>query len=160
MDAYRTLLKRDESYAIHALINIYENPGTSSAEIAARLHIPPAFLAKVMRRLVTAGFIESRMGRKGGVSLLVDLSRLTMLDVIEAVSGKLVMDVCQTREKCATQLRKGHCRLHGTWNATGVIVRHAFASVKMITLCDPPVRQPEQDSELLPVVTEPEAAGD
>lgn len=65
MDDLRTLLKREESYAIHALINIAENPGTNAAEIAKRLEMPAAFLAKVMRKLVNAGFVESQMGRSG-----------------------------------------------------------------------------------------------
>lgn len=133
----RTLLKREESYAIHALINIFENPGTHAAAIAERLQVPPAFLAKVLRKLVKAGFIRSHMGRSGGVELLADLSVLTMLDVIEAVSGTVVVDTCQTRERCATQLRKGHCRLKLAWLATSMAVREAFRQVTLLELCDP-----------------------
>lgn len=138
----RTLLKRDESYAIHALINIFENPGTHAAEIAERLKVPPAFLAKVLRKLVKAGFIRSHMGRNGGVELLVDLGGLTMLDVIEAVSGPVVVDTCQTQLRCATQQRKGHCRLNLAWASTGTAVRAAFEQVTLSTLCDPPASAP------------------
>lgn len=139
MNELRTLLRRDESYAIHALISIFENPSTNAAEIAERLSAPPAFMAKVLRKLVKAGYIESRVGRNGGVTLLADLRRLSMLDVIEAVSGPVIMDTCQTRERCATQLRKGHCRLNGAWAITGAAVRSAFAAVLMSSLCDPAV---------------------
>src|SRR5690625_2135484 len=111
----RTLLKRDESYAIHALVNIHENPGTNAAVIARHLQIPPAFLAKVLRKLVNAGFIRSRMGRNGGVDLIVSLGDITMLDVIEAVSGRIITDSCQTRELCATQQRKGRCNVKPAW---------------------------------------------
>jgi len=144
------MLKRDESYAIHALISIFENPGTNAAEIAERLQAPPAFLAKVLRKLVTAGFIRSHMGRNGGVELLADLSTVTMLDVIEAVSGKVVIDTCQTKERCATQLRKGHCRLRGAWNSTGRIIRQAFQQVTLSTLCDDPPLSPGPDAVPLP----------
>ena len=69
----RTLLKREESYAVHALLNIAENPGTNAAEIANQLKMPAAFVAKVLRKLVEVGFIESKMGRSGGVTLKVRL---------------------------------------------------------------------------------------
>lgn len=134
----RTLLKREESYAIHALVNIYENPGTNAAVIAQHLQIPPAFLAKVLRKLVTAGFIQSRMGRNGGVELLVELSEISMLDVIEAVSGRLIADNCQLREKCATQQRKGHCNIKGAWFRATTAIRQAFSEIMLGDLTDKP----------------------
>lgn len=132
----RTLLKRDESYAIHALVNIHENPGTNASVIAEHLQIPPAFLAKVLRKLVNAGFIRSRMGRNGGVDLLVDLADITMLDVIEAVSGRMVTDSCQTRELCATQQRKGRCNVKPAWFKLTSVIRGAFADIRMSELVD------------------------
>jgi Rrf2 family protein len=138
MDELRTLLRRDESYAIHTLINVAENPGTSTAEIAERLQLPPAFTAKVVRKLVNAGLVASRMGRTGGLSLKVDLDELSMLDVIEGVSGKLVLDTCQTKRLCATQQRKGRCNLKLAWLATTLQIRDVLGEVRMSQLCDLP----------------------
>lgn len=146
----RTLLKREESYSIHALINIYENPGTNAAVIASHLQIPPAFLAKVLRKLVKAGFIESRMGRNGGVNLLVDLKEISMLDVIEAVSGRIIADNCQMREFCATQQRKGHCCIKGAWFRATSAVRTAFGEIILSDLADEPVA-PDGPAVELPV---------
>ena len=61
----RTLLRREESYAVHAIVYVAENPGASNARIAEDLQFPPAFLAKVLRKLVTAGFIRSRLPLAG-----------------------------------------------------------------------------------------------
>ena len=140
--AVRTLLKRDESYAIHALVNIRENPGTNAALIAEHLQIPPAFLAKVLRKLVTAGFIRSRMGRNGGVELLVDLGTVSMLDVIEAVSGCVIADNCQLRELCATQQRKGRCGIKKAWFTATAAIRTAFGEIMLADLVDETVVQP------------------
>jgi Rrf2 family protein len=139
MNDLRTLLKREESYAVHALINIAENPGTNAAEIAERLKMPAAFLAKVMRKLVNAGFVESQTGRSGGVSLRVSLAELSILEVIEAVSGSLILDTCQVQKRCANQQRKGRCNLKVAWIGATLGIREVLGGVKLAQLCDTPV---------------------
>lgn len=136
----RILLKREESYAVHALININENPGTNAAQIAQDLQMPPAFMAKVLRKLVQANLISSQMGRSGGVKLRVDPGKLTLLDVLEAISGRLVLDTCQTERRCATQQRKGHCRLKLAWLSASHGVREILAGITLEQLSDAPGR--------------------
>ena len=137
----RTLLKREESYAVHALINIAENPGTNAAQIADDLKMPPAFMAKVLRKLVKANFVDSKMGRSGGVDLKVDPANVSLLDVLEAVSGTVVLDTCQTQSRCATQQRKGHCKLKLTWLSTSQAIREVLSQVTLDDLCDEPSTQ-------------------
>jgi Rrf2 family protein len=134
----RTLLKREESYAIHALLYVYENPGAPASEIASNLQLPAAFTAKVLRHLAAAGYVVSRTGRRGGVRLTVDLREVTLLDVIEAISGPVVVDVCQTRRRCATQLRKGYCRLNTAWVGLSLEIRDSLRSVRLDQLVDEP----------------------
>jgi len=136
MNELRTLLKREESYAVHALLFIAEHPSAHAAEIAKGLQMPPAFMAKVLRKLVTAGYIESQMGRNGGVKLRVKLEEITLLDVIERVSGTLVIDTCQTKERCATQERKGYCGLKLVWLSTTVQLRDLLGRVVLAQLLD------------------------
>lgn len=136
-DAIRTLLRREESYAVHAIAYVAENPGAPTAQIAQDLKLPPAFLAKVLRRLAQAGFVENRTGRSGGVTLKVDPHEISLLDVIQTVSGPLILDTCQTHQRCATQLRKGHCNINGMWVRTTLAIHDLFGAVKMSTLIDP-----------------------
>jgi len=133
----RTLLRREESYAVHTIVYVAENPGASSARIAEDLQFPPAFLAKVLGRLSKAGYVESRPGRTGGVRLTVDPSDLSLLDVIQTVSGPLLMDTCQTRQQCATQQRKGFCNVNGMWMRTTLLMHDVFGGVRMSDLVDP-----------------------
>jgi len=133
----RTLLKREESYAVHAIIYAAENPGAPTAQFARDLKMPPAFLAKVLRRLAEVGYLDNRTGRNGGVSLKVDPHSLTLLDIIQTVSGPLVLDTCQTRERCATQQRKGYCSLNGVWVRATLAIHDVFAAVNIGTLIDP-----------------------
>lgn len=134
----RTLLRREESYAIHALVYAAENPGSAAAQIAADLQMPPAFLAKVLRRLANVGYVENRQGRNGGVTLKADPEELTLLDVIQAVSGPVILDTCQTKARCATQQRKGYCRINVCWVNTTLAIHEALSAVKLAHLIDKP----------------------
>lgn len=135
--AVRTLLRREESYAVHAIIYAAENPGTATATMAKDLKMPPAFLAKVLRRLAEAGYLDNRTGRNGGINLNVDPTTLTLLDVIQTVSGPLVLDTCQTHDRCATQHRKGYCSLNGVWIRATLAIHDVFQAVNIGTLIDP-----------------------
>src|SRR5690625_2062366 len=138
MSEVRTLLKRDESYAIHALVTVSKNPGIATAELAEQLQLPPAFTAKVVRKLVKKEFLRSVMGRGGGLMLAVDLQDVTMLDVIEAVSGPLILDTCQTRQQCATQQRCGYCGIKPAWFAGTKQIRGILAQYRLSDLAAPP----------------------
>ncbi|MFA5594154.1 MAG: Rrf2 family transcriptional regulator [Trueperaceae bacterium] len=137
---HRTLLRREESYAIHALVYAAENPGSAAAQIARDLQMPPAFLAKVLRRLAQVGYVENRQGRNGGVTLTADPAALTLLDIIEAVSGPVILDTCQTKARCATQQRKGYCRINVCWINTTLAIHEALSAVKLVELIDKPRR--------------------
>lgn len=140
MEGIRTLLSREESYAVHALIDIAAHPGTNAATIAERLSMPKAFMAKVLRKLVEAGFVESQMGRKGGVWLAVPLSEVSVLRVLETMSGAFVMDTCQAEVLCATQRRKGYCRLNVAYHSVGGQIRALLDGIRLDTLADAPPR--------------------
>lgn len=134
----RTLLRREESYAIHALVYAAENPGSSAAKIARDLQMPPAFLAKVLRGLAEVGYVENRQGRGGGVTLLVDPASITLLDIIQALSGPVIMDTCQTKARCATTQRKGYCRVNVAWVNLTFAFQEALAGVRLEQLIDKP----------------------
>lgn len=138
MQDIRTLLKREESYAIHALIHIASNPGTNASSIAEQLSMPKAFMAKVLRKLVEAGFVDSQMGRSGGVWLAIPLREVTMLRVMETMSGPFVIDTCQAEVLCATQRRKGYCRLNIAYHTVGQQMRALLEGIRLDTLADAP----------------------
>lgn len=144
---HRTLLRREESYAIHALVYAAENPGSAAAQIARDLQMPPAFLAKVLRRLAQVGYVENRQGRNGGVTLTADPAALTLLDIIEAVSGPVILDTCQTKARCATQQRKGYCRINVCWINTTLAIHEALSAVKLVELIDKP-RRPKAEEQV------------
>lgn len=92
----------------------------------------------MLRRLAQVGYVENRQGRNGGVNLIVDPTSISLLDVIETMSGPLIVDTCQTKARCATQERKGYCRLNVAWVNASLAIREVLAGVRLSHLIDPP----------------------
>ena len=119
-----------------------EHPGVAAADIAERLAMPPAFMAKVLEKLARADFVESRPGRNGGVSLRMNPDDVILLGVIEAVSGHLVLDSCEMEQQCVTQRRTGRCDLELSWLEISAHLRELLAGIRLEQLCDIPEQPP------------------
>jgi Rrf2 family protein len=83
------------SLALHtAALLAGERRRISVHEIAGRLHVSEAHLAKVLQRLHKAGIVDSVRGRGGGFTLARPANRIRLLDVYEAIEGKLGRSCC------------------------------------------------------------------
>ena len=64
-----------------------------SQDVAKAYDIPLEYLFKVMQSLVRAQILRSKRGPGGGFRLARPLSKITMLDVIEAIEGTMDVSV-------------------------------------------------------------------
>ncbi|MEQ1564565.1 MAG: Rrf2 family transcriptional regulator [Myxococcota bacterium] len=62
--------------------------------LAARTAVPPAFLSKVLRKLVRGGLLRSTKGHHGGFTLARAPATIRLLDVLEAVEVELTSNTC------------------------------------------------------------------
>jgi Rrf2 family protein len=78
-------LQVSTSLALYSVLEFAANSGhqTSAADIAAKYKVSTHHLAKVLRELVRAGFIESTRGVGGGYRFSGNARRLTLMDIIE-----------------------------------------------------------------------------
>ena len=85
-------------------------------EISAGAGIPAAYAAKLLRALAAGGVLRSSHGRAGGFSFRKQPSKISLLDVVDAVEDKdnspLYGCVMGFRE-CGCG---GSCPLHGVWS--------------------------------------------
>lgn len=133
---YRSLLKKEESYAIHALVSIASNPGTNAAEIASQFEMPAAFMAKVLRKLTISKLITSKMGRNGGTWLNCEPSKTSVLDIIQAMSGYVILDDCESHTDCITKEKKGRCVLNENYTEASVKIRKILADILLEQLME------------------------
>lgn len=104
-------------YAIQAMIHLAEaaplGTAVSIAAIAAGGEIPDNFLRKIITQLTKAGLITSKRGAGGGIQLARQAERITLLEVIEAVEGKIFLNKCLMHDQVCS--RSSWCAVHIVW---------------------------------------------
>jgi len=89
------IIKRETDYALRALAKLArDDECLPVSALAEQEDIPEVFLRKIMQELKAAGIVESRQGPFGGYLLNSPAEELSVLDVLEAVQGPLVMNEC------------------------------------------------------------------
>jgi len=89
-------------YALRAVMHLASLPDGSTArarDLSRASEIPPAYLSKIMRRLVTGGLLRARKGHGGGFTLARRPARIRLMDVIEAGGGRLERGVRARRAR-------------------------------------------------------------
>lgn len=133
----RVLLKRSESYVIYALIDICKHPGTSAAEVAGACTSHPPISPRSSRGWWTPTLSRAAWGA-AAVGLRLDLMELSLLEVIETLSGPLILDARQAGDQCVRQECKDDCKLKDAWIGTTLRVRSLLGEVTFAQLCDRP----------------------
>ena len=89
-------LSEAASLALHTMGHLAKNGAqrVTTREIAQKFHISEAHLAKILQRLVHAGFLSSARGPKGGFTLAKAPDAVTLLDVYEVIEGPISRDTC------------------------------------------------------------------
>jgi Rrf2 family protein len=86
---------------------------TTRDELATHGDVPEHFLSKILQSLARSGLIAAHRGMTGGYELARPAESVTLLDVVEAMEGPLVLNVCVAeRPSCH---RKNWCSVHRVW---------------------------------------------
>jgi len=103
-------------YALRAMLYICSKPFGNVfriSEISSENEIPEKFLRKIIPLLSKAGLLKTRKGNGGGIILEKRPDKITPLDIIESVEGKISLNKCLLYSKfCA---RDGYCSIHIVW---------------------------------------------
>jgi Rrf2 family iron-sulfur cluster assembly transcriptional regulator len=89
------------------------NGRVATATISSAEEIPLPFLTKVISRLATAGLVVTSRGMGGGVSLARPSQEITLLQIIEAVDGPILLNHCLLRSGSCEH--EPYCAAHDVW---------------------------------------------
>lgn len=126
------LLSRTSQYAVQALIYIATQPRGEpvlSRDIAERLHVPSAYLAKILQTLCKQGLLDSFRGRLGGFRIKEGMHTTNLLQVLLVTEGPQFSESCVLGLKVCSD--ETACPLHAEW---GPIKHKIVALLTKMTL--------------------------
>lgn len=109
-------ITRQADYAVRAVLYLAQlgpNERAATSTVAQEQHIPPSFLAKIISQLSIAGLLHTSRGARGGVTLARDPKEISLLEVIEAIDGPILLNECVGSEETCTF--GDSCRLRPIW---------------------------------------------
>ncbi len=123
-------------YALIAMVNMDDRGADielyTSKSLSEQFNIPPEVMGKVLQALVRGGLLLSVQGVKGGYTISRPLNKINVLELIEAVDGKMMLASCGTNppESCA---QYGYC---GIQTPVEIIQEKLVEFFKEISLLD------------------------
>jgi Rrf2 family protein len=112
-------ITRQADYAIRAVLYLARQGASQRAAtstVAGEMKIPPSFLAKIVSQLSIAGLLHTSRGARGGIVLARDAKEISLLDVVEAIDGPILLNECVGKAgDCAFER---DCPLHKIWIET------------------------------------------
>ena len=107
---------RQTDYAARIVLHLAclgEGAQVPVKEISAQRLLPPAFVRRIVGRLAGAGILRTVRGAGGGVRLARPASEVSLLDVLRAVEGGVVLNKCvDTPDFCPNT---PSCPVHRAW---------------------------------------------
>ena len=126
------LISRTSQYAIQSLIYIAtqeQGAPILSREVAERLQVPAAYLAKIMQVLCRGGLVNSYRGRLGGFCLREDPADIDLMRILSITEGPEFTKDCVLGLKICSD--ETACPMHQKWKP---IKEEIILMLKMQTL--------------------------
>jgi len=121
-------------YALMALMEMQgANPGKlfSVRELCDHHQVPFDVMSKTMQRLARKDILRSVQGASGGYQVIRDLEEVTLLDVMEAVTGGVAAVNCLKTCGCA---RSEHCTISTPMHRLNEKMRELYAGLTVAGL--------------------------
>ena len=121
-------------YALIAVVYVaknYQDGLVLASRVSKEYGIPLEFLLRIMGMLVKAGVLKSKRGPRGGFSLACNPKNISMLQIIEAIDGTLMMRLNTAKE---THLPSFSIKMEGIFKKATDKVRKVYGKAKLSDL--------------------------
>ncbi len=123
-------ITKDVDYAIRCILylSIQKDSFTASKlEISDKMKIPHQYLAKIAQQLHRNEILEITKGPKGVYRLLREPEKITLLDVVESIKGKIFLNYCVAETgEC---FRKNECYVNTIWTELTNKIRKYLSNI-------------------------------
>ena len=108
-------ITRQADYAVRAVMYLAQlgpDEKASTSQIAEEKDIPLSFLAKIIAQLSVAGLLQTMRGARGGVTLARAPQEISLLEVVEAIDGPIMLNECVNG---SFECSQHDCPMHQIW---------------------------------------------
>ncbi|MCX7373800.1 MAG: SUF system Fe-S cluster assembly regulator [Alphaproteobacteria bacterium] len=105
-------------------------------ELALATGLQEPTVAKVLKILAQAGFVDSTRGARGGYRLARALEDIPLAEVIVAFEGPIALTACVDGATGGCE-SAGLCPVHGRWDPVNRAVREALTRITVADLASP-----------------------
>ncbi|MGI6627615.1 MAG: RrF2 family transcriptional regulator [Bacillota bacterium] len=130
------IVRRITDYSIRALVHLALNPEreVTGTEISEEQDVPLGYVHKIMQRLNRYGFVNSHRGPSGGFFLAKNPGKISVLEIAEAMQGKLSSNKCfLEKDPCP---RAPKCVIKKNWLALDRQITGFLKSISLQDLVD------------------------
>ena len=141
-------------YATVVLSTLAEAPARvhSAAELAERARLELPTVSKVLKPLAHAGLVTSFRGASGGYRLARPAERIQLIEIVEAIEGKLGLTECSGEHSSCEY--EPHCGTRGHWHKVNEVIAGALRGV---SLADMLPASKQRKARTIPLVLAQEA---
>ncbi len=88
-------INMETDYAFRIMRALARREGvTDASTVAENAAVPQRFTLKILGKLVSSGLVVSKKGANGGYALSRPADKITLLDILEAIEGPIVISKC------------------------------------------------------------------
>ncbi len=115
------MLTQKTRYSMLAMVRLAKEYGKGTLminEIAKSERIPKRFLESILLELKNNGYLNSKLGKNGGYSLIKDPKNITLLEIVRLFEGSIAMLRCTSEkyyEPCEHCKDEQTCSIRGTF---------------------------------------------
>ena len=130
-----------------------ESERIDAGKISDKATVTLRFALKILRKLVSAGIVESFKGTFGGYILKKDPSEITLREVVEAIEGTYYFSRCLSPEGSCNRGMSGICCYQKAFSEISDMVRdklesYTFAELIASSRDDERDDYPEKNAEM------------
>lgn len=122
-------LTRTADYGVRVMTHLATLPPATRvtvADLAQESNASPAFIGKILQRLVGARLLVSHRGYEGGFELARPASDISLLDIVSALEGPLCLNECLPGGSGCE--RSAWCGAHEVWERAQTALAIVLAS--------------------------------
>ncbi len=101
------ILRRNTDYALRLMVSLARHgrdASVSTRSLAEEQDVPYQLACKLMQQLHSGKLVESCMGARGGFRLDREPGRISLLDVVEVIQGRLSLNRCLLSKTCCPRI--------------------------------------------------------